>query len=189
MRLLRGLQVFDRVPAERVHRLFYPQVPAVVTASYGDEVGGLLATSIIPVSMNPCLIGVALGRDHRTTRLVEMSDCFGVCWVSYEQVERLSKLAQPVPAHVKDKLRECGFSYGRGRVVGVPVLNEAAAWIECVVSWRREAGDHVFYVGTVEAAFAIDDFREYWSFRKYRPVLYVGGARADWPKYVRFPLE
>lgn len=183
------MPTFEKVPAERVHRLFYPQIPAVLTASYGDEVGGLLVTSVTPVSIKPSMIGVALGKDHRTTRLVEASKRFGVCWLSYEAVDRLPRLAESFPPYVRDKLRECGFSYRWGRVVSVPVLDEAAAWVECVVDWSREAGDHVFYVGRVEAAYASEDFGEYWSFRKYKPVLYVGGARAEWPKYVRFPPE
>ncbi|MEM4189344.1 MAG: flavin reductase family protein [Candidatus Caldarchaeum sp.] len=183
------MPAFEKVVGERVHRLFYPQIPAVVTASHGDEVGGLLATSVIPVSINPPMIGVALGKNHRTTRLVETSKCFGVCWLSYEAVDRLAKLALPVALDVKDKLRECGFSYGWGRNVHVPVLDEAAAWAECVVNWSREVGDHVFYAGRVEAAYAIGDFGEYWSYRRYKPVFYVGGARAEWPKYVRFPFE
>ncbi len=172
-----------------VHRLFYPQVPAVVTASYLKEVGALLATSIVPISLNPPIVGVALGKGHRTTRYVEQSKCFGVCWLSYEALDRAQKLAAPTPPGVTDKLKACGFDYRWGKVVRVPVLDECVAWIETVVDWSGEFGDHFFYVGRVEASYAIEDFDDYWRFMRYKPILYVGSARPEWPSFLKFPHE
>ncbi|MCS7109883.1 MAG: flavin reductase family protein [Candidatus Caldarchaeum sp.] len=177
------------VSAERFHRLFYPQVAAVVTARHGDEVGGLLASSVMPTSFSPPMVAVALGKTHNTTRLVEASHAFAVNWLSYENVSKMEKLAQPTPSGVKDKLPMAGLSYRGGEKTNAPILLDAAAYLECRVVSGHEVGDHFLYVGEVVNAEAVDDFEDYWRFRVYRPVLYVGSARPDWPKFVRFPLE
>jgi flavin reductase (DIM6/NTAB) family NADH-FMN oxidoreductase RutF len=70
-----------------------------------------------------------------------------------------------------------------------PVLDDAAAWLECRVEWLREAGDHFLVLGAVVDAQASDDFAEYWGFRSYSPILYVGEARREWPRFVRFPSD
>jgi flavin reductase (DIM6/NTAB) family NADH-FMN oxidoreductase RutF len=177
------------VPPERFHRLFYPQVPAVVTASHGGEVGALLATSVMPASLNPPKVAAALGREHRTTRLVTASNMFGVCWVSYECLEKVVRLALPTEPSVRDKLAAAGLGYRFGHEAMVPVLDDAAAWLECRVEWVKEAGDHFLVLGAVVHAQATDDFAEYWGFRSYSPVLYVGEARREWPRFVRFPSD
>ncbi|MEM1942823.1 MAG: flavin reductase family protein [Candidatus Caldarchaeum sp.] len=179
--------MFRKVPSHIVHRLFYPQVPAVVSAAYDDEVGALLATSIIPVSLEPSMVGVALGKQHRTRRLVESSGCFSACWLSYEKLEKFQRLAEHSDA--RDKLRQAGFSYRWGERVRAPVLEEAVAWVECRLDWSREVGDHFFYTARVEAAYAVEDFDEYWKFIRYKPILYVGSARQELPRFVRLSVE
>jgi flavin reductase (DIM6/NTAB) family NADH-FMN oxidoreductase RutF len=57
------------------------------------------------------------------------------------------------------------------------------------VEWVKEAGDHFLVLGAVVDAQASDDFAEYWGFRSYSPVLYVGEARREWPRFVRFPSD
>ncbi|MCS6785044.1 MAG: flavin reductase family protein [Candidatus Caldarchaeum sp.] len=178
-----------KVSAERFHRLFYPQVAAVVTARHGDEVGSLLASSVMPTSFNPPMVAVALGKTHNTTRLVQSSNAFAVNWLSYEKVSKMEMLAQPTPPGVKDKLLMAGLSYRGGVKTNAPILSDASAFLECRVVSGREVGDHILYIGEVVDAEAVEDFEDYWRFRVYRPVLYVGSARPDWPKFVRFPLE
>lgn len=177
------------VPKDRFHRLFYPQVATVVTSASRDETGGLLASSVMSTSFNPPMVALALGKGHRTTKLVEESRAFAVNWLSYDKLPAMEKLAQPTPAGVKDKLSMCGLNYRRGDKTGAPILSQAAAYLECGVSWSRESGDHVLYIGEVLEAMAIDDFCEYWRFEIYKPVLYVGSARPGWPKFLKFPLE
>ncbi|MEM0443095.1 MAG: flavin reductase family protein [Candidatus Caldarchaeum sp.] len=179
--------MFRKVPSNRVHRLFYPQVPAVVSASHDDEVGALLATSIIPVSLEPSMVGVALGKQHRTRRLVEASGCFSACWLSYEKLERFQLLAEHSEA--RDKLRQVGLSYRWGEYVRAPVLEDAVAWLECRLEWSREVGDHFFYAARVETAYAVEDFDEYWRFMQYKPILYIGSAKQELPRFLKLSVE
>jgi len=179
----------NKVPFERFHRLFYPQVAAVIAATDGERVGGLLASSIMPVSFNPPRVATALGKNHTTTQLVEKSQHFSVNWLSHEHVEKMELLSKPAAASTVDKLKECGLMHRPGENTGAPILRDASAYLECRVATRLDTGDHILYVAEVVDARALDDFGEYWAFRVYKPVLYVGSARTNWPKFLKFPSE
>jgi flavin reductase (DIM6/NTAB) family NADH-FMN oxidoreductase RutF len=75
---------------------------------------------------------------------------------------------------VKDKLASAGLKHRRGRVLGVPVIDAAAATLECSVVKVESLGDHDFIVGEVKGSYSESDFSEYWQFKRYRPILYIG---------------
>src|SRR5579885_1481939 len=60
------------------------------------------------------------------------------------------------------------------------VSNNPVAYIETKLIKRLEVGDHVLLLSKVITCFAIEDFENYWKFKKYKPLLYIGmqnGAR------------
>jgi flavin reductase (DIM6/NTAB) family NADH-FMN oxidoreductase RutF len=51
---------------------------------------------------------------------------------------------------------------------GAPILEEALAWLDCVVVARHDGGDHSIFVGRVEAAGAAAGAPLLWFDRGYR---------------------
>jgi len=181
--------LYSEVPADRVHRLFYPVIPTIITSRYFDEVAGMLASSCMPASLNPPMVALAIMKTHRTYKIVKQSDMFAVSWMSYQNLEKIKKLAEKSPEEVRDKLLHAGIKYHGGRKLrDLPIPDEAEAWIECKTIQTVETGDHELFIASVEAAYAVDDFKEYWEYRRYRPVLYVGITREDVNKYAAFKL-
>ncbi|MEM3031941.1 MAG: flavin reductase family protein [Nitrososphaerota archaeon] len=174
------------VRGDWIHRIFYPVIPSVVTATHSGKVGALLA---IPstLSFKPPMVGVNIVPESNTHKLVESSGMFGVCILSQEHMGRLAKLAEKA-AGVDDKLAWAGFEYELGRTVPVPILKDSAAWLECSVEWSREVGDHTLFVGLVRAAYADEDFDGYWQYEAYTPIFYVGRARRFRGSYVSLNL-
>ena len=181
--------MYREVPVERFHRLFYPVVPAIVTSSYMGEVAGMMASSCMPVSLNPPMVAVAIMTTHRTYRVVKNSGAYAVCWLPYEKLEQAKFLGEVRSiGEVVDKLKAAGLEHEKGKVLDVPIPKDAVAWLECKVAWSRVTGDHELFTADVKAAYAIDDFREYWEYRRYHPIIYIGRAREGLEKYVRFSL-
>jgi flavin reductase (DIM6/NTAB) family NADH-FMN oxidoreductase RutF len=174
------------VRSDLVHRLFYPVVPAVVTAIHDRRVGGLLA---IPstLSFKPPMVGVTIMPTSNTYRLIQASRMFGVCLIPYSHVDKLARLAEKAPG-VEDKLTWAGFEYELGGTVPVPIIRQSYAWLECTVETAYEIGDHTLYVGLVKAAYAHEDFDEYWQLIHYEPVFYVGKTRRFKDSYIRLGL-
>ena len=73
-----------QVEGAKVYRLFYPSVPAIVAAAapLGDErVSAMPVVSIISLSNDPALVGIASSPSHGTYRTIIESGCFSVSWL------------------------------------------------------------------------------------------------------------
>jgi flavin reductase (DIM6/NTAB) family NADH-FMN oxidoreductase RutF len=95
-------------------------------------------------------------------RVLEASTHFAVNILSHTQ-EALSRRFSG-----DESQRFAGLGYTRGRT-GIALLDDCLAYLECRVVDRHPAGDHVIFIGEVEAARA----------RAERPLLYYRGGYAQ----------
>lgn len=171
------------VDRAKVHRLFYPQVPVVVTAEFEDQVGGMPAIWCMPLSFNPVLVGVAIAPEHQTYKMIIGAQAFGINWVNFSEAERVGELGEASAAEYRDKLSAVGFITTKGEKTSQPLIQEASAVLECRLRERHRTGTHELLVGEVIAARANNDFDNYWDFSKYDPLLYAGtvdGKEKSW---------
>jgi flavin reductase (DIM6/NTAB) family NADH-FMN oxidoreductase RutF len=162
------------VQPSKVHRLFYPEVPAVLSASWRGRVSAMPVVSYMSLSSEPPLVGVSCDKRSYTYRVVRMSRSFSICLLDRRMSASVEYLATHSGRESTDKLKAAGLEHTRGITLPVPVIVGSEAVLECRLVSKRVTGDHVLVVGRVATARASDDFDEYWSFRKYRPILYTG---------------
>jgi len=174
------------IDTDKIYRLFYPIVPIVVTAAHGGEVGGLAAISYIALSFKPPLIGASIHGESRTARLVRSSKEFALNWLDYDDRDQILKMGEAARRDVKDKLKAMGLATANAKAITAPVLRNAVAVVECKLSNVFTTGDHELFVGESVAAYAIEDFEEYWRFSKYRAPLYIGSGRGE--KFARMSI-
>lgn len=106
---------------------------------------GMTANSLTSVSLDPPQVLFCVNTAARTRTLVREVPRFTVSILS-ERQEALSRLfADPHPA--SDPL--IGVPHSPG-IDGIPILNEALAFLDCRVTAIHPAGDHDIVVGTVE---------------------------------------
>ena len=161
------------VDTSKVYRLLYPAVPAILGCSDRSLVYAMPVVSMVSLSNSPPLIGVASSPEHSTHQAIARMRCFSLCWVDASMVRALEVLGTTAHRTV-DKLQAAGLKHQRGRTLDVPIVEGAAASLECSLYARQTLGDHELLVGKVQDARAADDFHEYWRFGEYRPVLYAG---------------
>ncbi|MHB8566130.1 MAG: flavin reductase family protein [Nitrososphaerales archaeon] len=161
------------VNPEIAYRLFYPQVPVIVTAMSGTATASMPANSCIPVSNSPPLICVAIRRKGRTGKIIESSGAFSLNWVGYEDHFFVENLARSIES--KNKLEQLGISYEKVR--GAPVLTDSYAYVVCKLLKKISVGDHNLFIARIISARASRDFHEYWGYKNYRPVLYLGSDK------------
>ncbi len=121
-------------------------VPAgvvVVTARLGDEFRGLTASSLVSVSVEPPLVGVALDHDSVTRAAVRETGVFNVSVLTRAQEFLADRFAGRAPAVDWRALPD------RLGTNGSPLLDGCAAWLECAVHDAHAAGDHDLVVGQV----------------------------------------
>ncbi len=164
------------VDPAKVHRLFYPQVPAVITAEFDGRIGGMPAIWCMPLSFNPPIVGVAIAPEHETWRIIANAQAFGVNWMNFSYAKQVGQLGETSARESQNKLSAVGFRTTRGPRTAQPLIQEASAFLECRLSERHMIGTHELLVGSVVTASANDHFEDYWDFSKYNPLLYAGTA-------------
>src|SRR5438046_1847384 len=156
------------------HQQFYPSVPDVRSASPRTMLSAAPAFSFTALAETPSLVGVSSLPSHSTHKTVIAARRFSLCWLDKKDIRAMAHLASHAGKEGEDKLLSAGLKHHRGKRVDVPVIDAAVAVLECSLTKRIRFGDHELLVGRVKASYAIEDFRDYWSFEVYRPILYIG---------------
>ena len=124
-----------------------PVPVSVVTVTAGGLSAGLTVDSLVSLSLEPPLVGVALGRHAALHELVREADSFAVSVLGAGQEHLAQHFARGVPP--------IGLWTGvetRAGELGAPLIEGALAWIECRLAAEHPAGDHTFFVGDVVSA-------------------------------------
>ena len=121
----------------------------VVTASDGDQRGGLIATFVSQASIVPemprVLVGIA--KQHHTRRLIEASSAFALHLLDETKLEWVWRFGLQ-SGHAMEKL--AGLAWQAG-ATGSPLLREALAWLECRVEAGFDTGDRTVYLAEIVA--------------------------------------
>jgi len=175
---------WKEVELTKVHRLFYPQVPVILTAEFEERVGGMPAIWCMPLSFSPPLVGVAVSLAHETYKMILGARAFGLNWLSFSYAEQIGELGEVSGGRSDNKLSEIGFTAIKGENTAQPILTEALAVMECVLRERYRTGTHELIIGEVVRAAATDGFKDYWDFSAYDPLLYAGTVTEGGRKWI-----
>ena len=123
-----------------------PAPVAVVTVDLEGERIGLTVASLVSLSLEPPLVGIAVRRDAALHELLRRAGEFGVNVLAEGQEHLAQHFARGVPP----------IALWQGIPVreadGPPLLEGAIAWLRCCVTDERETGDHTLFVGEVTEA-------------------------------------
>lgn len=121
----------------------WPSGVTVVTMEDGDSVHGITVSAFSSLSLDPPLVGVAIGRKARAHGYLERLPRYAVNVLRSDQRHLSEHFAgRPV------ELSEDPFE----RFHDLPVLRGAVAQIACTIVDRVATGDHTLYVGRIEAS-------------------------------------
>lgn len=124
----------------------FPAGVAVVTVELRGQRIGLTVASLVSLSLEPPLVGVAIRRDAALHELLREAGRFGVSMLGEGQDSLAQHFARGVPP----------IALWEGIAVrnqeGPPELDGAVGWLTCAVTAEHPAGDHTFFVGDVDAA-------------------------------------
>jgi flavin reductase (DIM6/NTAB) family NADH-FMN oxidoreductase RutF len=139
---------------------------SVVTTAVGDRLKGITVSAFAEVSLDPPLVLICIANESETRALLETSKVFAVNILSDDQEFLSERFAARAPL-VNDRFE--GVPYHTA-VTGAPILNESIAWYDCRVESIVEGGDHMIFIGRVEAIGFGDEAR--------RPLVYYANQYA-----------
>lgn len=124
-----------------------PQPVSVVTVDAGGQKAGLTVVSLVSLSLEPPLVGVAVRRHAALHELVREAGAFAVSILAAGQEALAQHFARGVPPIILWQ----GIETHTGEL-GAPLLEGALGWIECRLASEHPTGDHTFFVGDVVSA-------------------------------------
>jgi len=122
-----------------------PNALCLIGSRSGDEWNGMTQSWVTQVSMDPVLIAIGVDRKAVTNRLIREGGTFSVNLWDREDTGVFRKFSKPA-------LREGSTLNGRPvreGSTGVPVFDEAVAWLECRLWQTVEFNTHDLFLGEV----------------------------------------
>ena len=120
---------------------------------------GMTVSAFCSVSLDPPLVLACIGHEASMHAVISREERFGVSMLAAGQ----EALARRFADQRSDRFDGVGYTRGR---LGVALLDDALAHLECTVVDRRDAGDHTLVIGRVETAWTDQD----------RPLVYYRGG-------------
>jgi flavin reductase (DIM6/NTAB) family NADH-FMN oxidoreductase RutF len=124
-----------------------PQPVSVVTVGAAGQKTGLTVVSLVSLSLEPPLVGIAVGRHAALHELLREAGAFAVSILAAGQDGLAQHFARGVPPIVLWQGIET-----RDGELGAPLLEGALGWIECRLVSEHPTGDHTLFVGDVVSA-------------------------------------
>ena len=122
----------------------HPTGISVVTVDLEGERLGLTVATLVSLSYEPPLVGVAVARQAALHELLRASGAFAVSLLSAEQAPLADHFARGVPPIALWS----GVTTRPG--TRAPLLEGAIGWLECLLAAAHATGDHTLFVGDVE---------------------------------------
>ncbi|MFV9671671.1 MAG: flavin reductase family protein [Acidimicrobiia bacterium] len=123
-----------------------PNALCLVGSRSGDEWNGMTQSWVTQVSMDPVLIAIGVDRKAVTNRLVREGGAFSVNLWDREDTRVFRSFSKPA---VREGSTLNGRPVSEGSTTGVPIFDEAVAWLECRLWQTVEFETHDLFLGEV----------------------------------------
>jgi flavin reductase (DIM6/NTAB) family NADH-FMN oxidoreductase RutF len=135
----------------------FPSGLYVVGSRAGDRRNFMTANWVTQVSFDPKLTAVSIEKGAVTHQLISEGGSFTVHTMDREDRAIVRKFTKPVDLDL-GAMTMNEFPFHDGPITGAPVLDQAAAFVECEVRSSIDVGDHTLFVGeVVNAGFQKDE--------------------------------
>ncbi len=131
-----------------------PNVLCLVGSRHQDEWNGMTQSWVTQVSMEPVLVAIGVDVTAVTNRLIRDGGSFSVNLWDRSDTRPFVKFSKPA---TKEGMTLNGRPVREG-ITGVPIFEEAVAWLECTVWQTIECGTHDLFLGeVVDAGYTAND--------------------------------
>ena len=153
-------------------RLLEPGPVVLVTAQFRSQPNVMTAAWVIPLSLDPPRVGVAIHPSRFTHELVTRGELFVLNVPTLDLLDAVHRCGI-VSGREFDKFLQAGLHPVDALAVDVPVIEQCAAHIECGLVERLTLGDHDLFVGEVLAVSADDElFTDRWQISDDSPLIH-----------------
>ena len=113
----------------------------------GDRRNGMTLNWATQVSFDPKVVAVSVEKEAFSHELLAEGGVFALSIVDREDRAIVRKFTKPVEVDLEARTLN-GFAFHDG-TSGAPVLDQAAAYVDCKVRQQVDVGDHTLFLGEV----------------------------------------
>lgn len=133
---------------KNLQHLLYPRQTVLVASSLGDKDNVFTVDWSMPVSFNPFLVAISVGKLRHSLDVISNSGEFVLSVIGLD-LEDKALCCGNFSGRYENKFEKCGLKKDRAWKVKAPLVHGAIANFECKVVGRMDAGDHVVFIGEV----------------------------------------
>ena len=123
---------------------FVPHNVAVLAVDHDGNRMGVTISSLVSLSLDPPLVGISVGKQASLYELLRQAGSFSVSLLGDGQEDLARRFAAGRPPIVHWD----GVSVRQG--LHAPLVEGALGWIEATTRAETDAGDHTFFIATVD---------------------------------------
>ena len=131
---------------EKQYRLLYPMGVYLIGSSYAGKDNVMSAAWCFPLSIEPPLFGVSVGKGRFSYGMIDKSREF-VINIPSETMKDAVLICGKNSGADSDKFALAKITKEKSKKVTTPSIAESMVSIECKVVDSKEAGDHVLFIG------------------------------------------
>jgi flavin reductase (DIM6/NTAB) family NADH-FMN oxidoreductase RutF len=124
---------------------FVPHNVAVLAVDHEGNRMGVTISSLVSLSLDPPLIGISVGKQASLYELLRSAHSFSISLLGDGQEDLARRFAAGRPPIVHWD----GVPLRQGRYA--PLIDGALGWIEATTLAETDAGDHTFFIATVDS--------------------------------------
>jgi flavin reductase (DIM6/NTAB) family NADH-FMN oxidoreductase RutF len=144
-------------------RLLSPGPVTLISTMYRDQPNLMTAAWLLPLSLDPVRIGVAIHPSRLTHEFISKSEWFAINIPNVDLITAVNTCGLR-SGRESDKFAFTGLTPADAQEIEAPLVAECVAHIECGVAERLTLGDHDLFVGSVLAVSALDEaFDGFWD--------------------------
>lgn len=150
------------LPLSMAARLLEPGPLALLTSRHRSAENVMTQSWMLPLSLDPAVIGVAIHPDRLTHEYVGRSEFFGLNIPTADLLSAVHRCGVE-SGRDGDKFSRASLMPIDALEIDAPLIEECVAHVECGVIDRMSYGDHDLFVAEVLAVQAEEEaFRERW---------------------------
>jgi flavin reductase (DIM6/NTAB) family NADH-FMN oxidoreductase RutF len=135
----------------KITTLTNPRQTILLTCRFKDRDNIMTLDWHTPLSFEPMMYAVSIGKTRFSLNLVRSSKVFVVNFMS-KDFEKEILFCGRHSGKTIDKFKETGFEKEGAKTIDCPRIKQALGYLECKVLKEVEVGDHILFIARVTKA-------------------------------------
>lgn len=132
----------------KITTLTNPRQTILVTCRYKGKDNIITLDWHTPLSFNPMMYAISVGKTRHSLELIRKSGCFVVNFMSKDFEKEILFCGRHSGKNF-DKFAETGLTKEEAEKIDCPRIKEALGFLECRVVDEIEVGDHILFIANV----------------------------------------